>query len=453
MQMIPRVLSIAGSDPDGGAGIQADLKTFSALGVYGMTVITSVTAQNTVELKKIHDVPVDVIRAQIEALISDISIDAVKTGMLHTKEIVEVVAEEIGRQNFPLVIDPVMATKSGAPLLEEDAKSALIKILFPLATIVTPNSVEAEMISGIEIKTIDDAKDAAVRIAKFGAKAVLIKGGHAFSDKEALDLLYLDGNFKVFEAKRINTKTTHGAGCSFAAAIVAELAKKRSIVDAVSNAKDFITRAIRFGFNIGHGFGPVNPMAHLYNEAERYQAVKNVKEAVVILEAHKEFSELIPETQTNIAMALPFADSIMDVVAIPGRIVKIGKRAKASSCPEFGASSHVARTILTVIKHDGSVRAGLNVKYSDRIIDACKELEWTVSFYDRKEEPSEIKETEGMSIEWGVEQVIKRIGKVPDVIYHKGDWGKEPMITLLGKNAVEVAKMAIKLSNIINIVP
>ena len=331
--MIPRALSIAGSDPDGGAGIQADLKTFSALGVYGMTVITSVTAQNTMELKKIHDVPVDVIRAQIESLISDISIDAVKTGMLHTKEIVEVVAEEIGKQNFPLVIDPVMATKSRAPLLEEDAKSALIKILFPLATIVTPNSVEAEMISGIEIKTIDDAKDAAVRIANLGAKAVLIKGGHAFSDKKALDLFYLDNNFKVFEAKRIETKTTHGAGCSFAAAIAAELAKKRGIVDAVSNAKDFITKAIGFGFNIGHGFGPVNPMAHLYNEAERYQVVKNVKEAVVILEAHKGFSELIPETQSNIAMALPFADSIMDVVAIPGRIVKIDRGAKASSCP------------------------------------------------------------------------------------------------------------------------
>ncbi|MGQ9718973.1 MAG: bifunctional hydroxymethylpyrimidine kinase/phosphomethylpyrimidine kinase [Nitrososphaerales archaeon] len=451
--MIPRVLSIAGSDPDGGAGIQADLKTFSALSVYGMTVITSITVQNTMELEEIHDVPVDVIRAQIEALTRDIDIDAVKTGMLHTREIVGTVAEEIGRQNFTLVIDPVMATKSGVSLLEEDAKSAMIKSLLPLATIVTPNSVEAEMISGIKIETVDDAKDAAKKIVELGAKAVLIKGGHAFSDKEALDLLYLNGKFKVFEAKRIKTKKTHGAGCSFAAAIVAELAKGRNITDAVEKAKNFITRAIRFGFNIGHGFGPVNPMAHLYNEAERYQVIENVREAVAILEAHREFSELIPETQANIAMALPFADSIMDVAAIPGRLVKIGKSAKASSCPEFGASSHVARTVLTVIRHDGSIRAGLNIKYSKRIIEACKELGWIISLYDRRKEPHEVKETEGMSISWGAEQAIKRIGKVPDVIYHKGDWGKEPMITLVGKNAVEVAKMAVEVSNIINIVP
>ncbi|MEM3437276.1 MAG: bifunctional hydroxymethylpyrimidine kinase/phosphomethylpyrimidine kinase [Nitrososphaerales archaeon] len=333
--MIPIVLSIAGSDPDGGAGIQADLKTFSALGVYGMTVITSVTAQNTIELKGIHDVPVSMIRDQIEVLVNDININAVKTGMLRTREIIEVVAEEIGRQKIPLVVDPVMTTKNGAALIEEDAKNALTKLLFPLAKIVTPNSFEAEIISGIKIKTVDDAKNAAKKIAEYGSKAILIKGGHIFSDKEVMDLLYLDGEFKVFKSERVNVKTTHGVGCSFSSAIAAELAKGKSIESAVKNAKVFIKKAIRFGFNIGHGFGPVNPMAHLYNEAERYRVIENLKKAVTILEAHKEFSALIPETQANIAMALPFADSIMDVAAIPGRIVKVGKGVKASSYPEF----------------------------------------------------------------------------------------------------------------------
>jgi hydroxymethylpyrimidine/phosphomethylpyrimidine kinase len=436
--MIPRILSIAGSDPDSGAGIQADLKTFSALGVYGMTVITSVTAQNTIGLKKIHDVPIEIIRAQIDSLVSDIGIDAVKTGMLHTKEIIEVVYDEIRNQNFSIVIDPVMATKSGAPLLELDAKSALIKSLFPLATIVTPNAIEAEMISGIKIKTIDDAKEAAKKIAELGPKAVVIKGGHAFSDEKVSDLLYFDGNFKIFEEKRIITKTTHGA----------EMAKGKSIFDAVKNAKDFITKAIRFGFNIGYGFGPVNPMSHLYREAEKYQVIENIKEAVAILETHQEFSELIPESQTNIAMALSLADNIMDVAAIPGRIVRIGKSVKASSCPEFGASSHVARTILTVMGHDSSMRAGMNIKYSKRLIEVCKEQGLIVSFYDRREEPPEIKEIEGMSTIWGAEQAIKKIGKVPDMIYHEGDWGKEPMITLLGKNAVEVAKMTVKIAKL-----
>lgn len=447
------VLSIAGSDPDGGAGIQADLKTFSALGVYGLTVITSVTAQNTMEFKRIHDIPANMIRAQIEALLNDININAAKTGMLHTKEIIEVVAEEIEGQKFPLVVDPVMATKSGAVLIEEDAKSALTRFLFPMAKIVTPNSFEAEIISGMKIKTIDDAKGAAKKIAEYGSKAVLIKGGHAFSDKEALDLLYIDGGFKIFKSERINARTTHGTGCSFSSAIAAELAKGRSIEDAVRNAKDFIKKAIRFGFDIGHGFGPVNPMAHLYNEAEKYRVIENLKEAVSMLEDQKEFSALIPETQANIAMALPFADSIMDVAAIPGRIVKVGKGVKASSCPEFGASSHVAKTILIANKYDSSIRAGLNIRYSKKILESCKKLGWTVSFYDRKKEPVKIKKTEGMSISWGAEQAIKDIGKVPDVIYHKGDWGKEPMITLLGKDAVEVAKMAIKLIKIINVVP
>ncbi|MCP8304403.1 MAG: bifunctional hydroxymethylpyrimidine kinase/phosphomethylpyrimidine kinase [archaeon] len=446
--MVPKVLSIAGSDPDGGAGIQADLKTFTALGVYGMTVITSVTAQNTVELTAIHDVPVDVIKAQIEALFGDIGVDVVKTGMLHTKEIIEVVAEEMRRHDLPAVVDPVMISKSGAHLLEKDAKNTLIETLFPLATVVTPNAMEAETISDMKIEVMEDAKEAAKKIAEFGPKAVVIKGGHAFSDEKAFDLLYLDGDFKIFEAKRVKTKTTHGAGCTFASAMAAELAKGKSIKDAVRIAKEFTTMALRSGFSIGHGFGPVNPMAHLHNEAEKYHVIKNLKEAVAILESHPEFSSLIPESQTNVAMALPLADDIIDIAAIPGRIVKVGKKVKASSCPEFGASSHVARTILTVMKYDGKIRSGLNIKYSEETVEVCKGLGLRVSFYDRGNEPPEIKKVEGMSMSWGAEQAVKRIGTVPDLIYHKGDWGKEPMIVLLGKTAVEVAGMAVKISDL-----
>ncbi|MCP8312004.1 MAG: bifunctional hydroxymethylpyrimidine kinase/phosphomethylpyrimidine kinase [Candidatus Methylarchaceae archaeon HK02M1] len=448
MEMVPKVLSIAGSDPDCGAGIQADLKTLTALGVYGMTVITSVTAQNTVELTAIHDVPVDVIKAQIEALFRDIGVDVVKTGMLHTKEIIEVVAEEIRKHNLPAVVDPVMMSKSGAHLLERDAKNTLIETLFNLATVVTPNAMEAEVISDKKIEVIEDAKEAAKKIAKFGPKAVVIKGGHAFSDEKAFDLLYLDGDFTIFEAKRVKTKSTHGAGCTFASAVAAELAKGKSIKDAVGIAKDFTTIALRSGFSIGHGFGPVNPIAHLYNEAEKYHVINNLKEALEILESHPEFSSLIPESQTNVAMALPLADDIVDIAAIPGRIVKVGKKIKASSCPEFGASSHIARMILTIMRFNNKIRSGLNIKYSEETLEVCKGLGLKVSYYDRMEESSKIKKVEGMSMSWGAEQAIKRIGTVPDVIYHKGDWGKEPMIVLLGKTAVEVAGTAIKLSNL-----
>ncbi|MCP8322953.1 MAG: bifunctional hydroxymethylpyrimidine kinase/phosphomethylpyrimidine kinase [Candidatus Methylarchaceae archaeon HK02M2] len=445
--MVSKVLSIAGSDPDCGAGIQADLMTFTALGVYGMTVITTVTAQNTVKLTAIHDVPVDVIKVQIEALFSDIGVDVVKTGMLHTKEIIEVVSEKIRKYNVPTVVDPVMMSKSGVHLIERDAKNTLIKTLFPLATIVTPNSIEAERISDIKIKMIEDAKEAAKKIAELGPKAVVIKGGHAFSDEKAYDLLYFEGDFKIFETNRLKTKTTHGAGCTFASAITAELAKGKNVIEAVRVAKEFTNMAIKFGHAIGHGFGPVNPMAHLYNEAEKYNVIKNIKEAVTILESHPEFSYLIPESQTNLVMALPMADDITDVAAIPGRFVKIWRRVKASSCPEFGASSHVARTILTVMRYNRMIRSGLNIKYSKEIIEVCKDLRLKVSSYDRKNEPLNVKRKEGMSIIWGVEQALKKVVTVPDVIYHKGDWGKEPMITLLEKTAIEVANLAVRIAD------
>jgi hydroxymethylpyrimidine/phosphomethylpyrimidine kinase len=218
------------------------------------------------------------------------------------------------------------------------------------------------------------------------------------------------------------------------------------VFEAVSVAKEFITRAIMFGLPIGRGFGPVNPMANLYNEAERYQVIKNVKDAVRILEEHPEVGGLIPEVQTNIVMALSHASGHLDVAAVGGRVVRVEGGVKASSCPEFGASRHVAKTVLTVMKHDPSIRAGMNIRYSEGLVDICEKLGLTVSYYDRREEPPEIKKIEGMTITWGTEQALRRIGKVPDVIYHTGDWGKEPLITLLGKTAVDVANIAVKVA-------
>jgi hydroxymethylpyrimidine kinase/phosphomethylpyrimidine kinase len=256
----PVAMTIAGSDSGGGAGIQADLKTFAALGVHGTAAITSITAQNTKSVTAVQDVDPEVIRKQIVAVAEDIGIDAAKTGMLHTEEIIKAVSSEIGRYNLQLVVDPVMIAKSGAHLLKPEAIDAMKLHILPKATVVTPNRFEAERLTGIEVRTIDDAKNCAEKICELGPQAVVIKGGH-LNGEESVDILYYRSRFKLFSAPRINVKTTHGTGCSFSAAIAAELAKGEEVPTAIETAKSLVTTAIRFGIDVGKGHGPVNPMS------------------------------------------------------------------------------------------------------------------------------------------------------------------------------------------------
>ena len=254
-------MTIAGSDSGGGAGIQADLKTFAALGVYGTSVLTAITAQNTLGVTAIHEVPTDLIRAQIEAVVSDIGADAVKTGMLSSVEIIETVAEEVRRLGLiTLVVDPVMVAKGGDRLLREDAVEALRSKLLPLATVVTPNGPEAEVLTGIKVQTPEDARRAAKEIVGMGAGSVVVKGGH-LSDAEATDTFYDGNEFREFRAPRIGTKNTHGTGCTFASAIAAGLAKGLGLEEAVGRAKEYVTEAIRANLEIGAGHGPLN---HFY---------------------------------------------------------------------------------------------------------------------------------------------------------------------------------------------
>jgi hydroxymethylpyrimidine/phosphomethylpyrimidine kinase len=443
---IPRVLSIAGSDSGGGAGIQADLKTFAALGVHGMTAVTSITAQNTKSVTGIQDIDMEIVRAQIIAVVEDIGVDAVKTGMLHRTETIETVSAELRKHKFPVIVDPVMIAKSGARLLEPSATQTLIDHLIPIATVVTPNRSEAEAISGIRIESLDDAKRAAERILRLGPKAVVVKGGHIESNRKAVDVLLTREGERLFEADRIETNTTHGTGCTFASAIAAEIAKGRSLFEAVENAKRFVTLAIRFGLHVGSGSGPVNQLAHLYNFSDRYLTLENLREAIGTLEDSDEFSILIPESQSNLGMALPYPQTRSDVAAVPGRIVRIGKRAKASSAPWFGASCHVADAILIANATNPTIRSALNIRYSKALLEACERLGFKVSSYDRGQEPPEVKAVEGMTIRWGTKHAIENIGMVPDLLYHEGDFGKEPMAVIFGHIATEVVSKAIALA-------
>ncbi|MDH5669155.1 MAG: bifunctional hydroxymethylpyrimidine kinase/phosphomethylpyrimidine kinase [Nitrospira sp.] len=256
-----QVLTIAGSDSGGGAGIQGDIKAMSANGVFAMSVITAITAQNTEEVTDVFELPPATVAAQLDAVFDDFDITAVKTGMLGSAAIVDVVASMLKPQNITnLVVDPVMLSKSGHPLSKPDVIDALKTRLFPLALLITPNVHEAQQLSGIKITSLADARRAAKVIHGFGCQQVLIKGGHLLAE-QATDLLYDGRFFNVFKGEFIDTPHTHGTGCTLASAIAAHLARGKSVVDAIQAAKAYLTEAIRHGLAIGHGQGPTD---HFY---------------------------------------------------------------------------------------------------------------------------------------------------------------------------------------------
>ncbi|QNO13877.1 bifunctional hydroxymethylpyrimidine kinase/phosphomethylpyrimidine kinase [Alkalicella caledoniensis] len=260
------LLTIAGSDSSGGAGIQADLKTFSAHGTFGMSVITAVTAQNTQGVFAVENISPDVVGAQIDAIFTDIEVDAVKVGMVSQTEIIKIIAEKLKKYKFKkVVIDPVMISKSGYHLLEPEAKKALIEELVPLAYVVTPNIPEAEELTGIKIDKFDDMEKAAISIKSMGAQNVLIKGGHL--ETEATDILYDGEKFHYLKGEKIPTKNTHGTGCTLSSAIAANIGRGLSVIDAVKGSKEYIIVAIENALQIGKGVGPTHHFYNLYKGA------------------------------------------------------------------------------------------------------------------------------------------------------------------------------------------
>jgi hydroxymethylpyrimidine/phosphomethylpyrimidine kinase len=254
-----KALTIAGSDSGGGAGIQADLKTFNAYGVFGMSAITALTAQNTIGVQGIYEVSPEFVFKQIESIMTDIGTDAAKTGMLANEKIVQVVAEAVIQFNIPnLVVDPVIVAKSGDTLLSSSARQTVKEKLLPLAKVITPNLFEAEALLNQNIKTLEEMKNAAAALKKMGCEWVVIKGGHREFEKEAIDVVYNGNDFYLITSPFFETKNTHGTGCTFASAIAAGLATGLSPIEAIKKAKKFISMAIQNSLSIGHGHGPTN---------------------------------------------------------------------------------------------------------------------------------------------------------------------------------------------------
>jgi len=424
-------LTIGGSDCSGGAGIQADLKSFFVAKVYGASIITCITAQNTREIKDIYPFPLKKIELQIDAILEDFDIGAAKTGMLYSKEIAKMIAKKM--EGLPLVVDPVFLSTTGYSLSSESLIDGLKNYLIPSSFLLTPNKKEAEIICGKKIENAKDAKDACIEMHEMGARNVLLKGGHMEGD--ATDFLFADEKFYSFTLPRIN-KEVHGSGCTLSAFITAFLAKGDDVIQAVKKAKGYTWSSIFNSINPGKGVSIIFP-------ASRHVPIMNGEKTKIWISLQTAIDELIsflplsyiPEVGINFAYALPNATEREQVCAIEGRIIKAGSKAfQAGEC-KFGASKHIAFIVLACMKKDKTKRAAMNISYSPKIVEVCKQAGLTVGNFSRKDEPP------GEStMEWGTKLVTNSLGYVPDVIWDEGGIGKEAMIRIIGENPADVIK-------------
>ena len=436
-------LTIAGSDSGGGAGIQADLKTFSALGVFGKTVITSITSQNTLGVQAVDDLPVSVVENQLKSILEDGKCQAVKTGMLGNEQIVDRVASLLKRYRVKnLVVDPVMFSSSGKKLLTPAGVEMMKERLFPLAHLVTPNIKEAEILSGIKIRLPADRKRAARKILKLGVRAVVITGGHLKGKPE--DLFLDNSGLEILSSERLSESDPHGTGCVFSSAITAGLASGKKVLPAVIDAKDFIGRAILGEVISGNGNASVEPLSSLYRENEKAQVMAGMNRALRVFREER-IGELVPEVQTNIGLALSGAKCHADVLAIPGRVIKNGQDIFTGAEPEFGGSRHVANIVLTVMRHDPEKRAVMNIKYTDELLKICRSLKFKIASFDRADEPKKVRVREGSSLEWGTQKALVDYGSVPDIIYDLGGIRKEEMIRVIAEDIESLTDKILKI--------
>ena len=430
-------LSIAGSDSSGGAGIQADLKSFSYLGIHGVTALTCVTAQNTQQVRSIYKVPADVIEQQIESLFDDCSIAAVKTGMLYDEEIVKVVTQKLKAYHIKPVVDPVMVATSGDALANHTFVASLQKELLPLALMMTANIPEACALANMQITKQKDIEKACKKIFTLGPEYVLLKGGH-FPDDMVADLLYDGKQFHRFVLPRIPQKKAHGSGCTLSALITGFLALGESPVTAVEKAKSIVWSMIQEGYSPGKGADVLNhssaiqipPLVRHNEQFEVWLQLKTAIETIVSFLPPRH----IPEVGMNFAYALPNAKTRNDVCAVDGRIIKHQERPALCGTIDFGVSKHVASIVLAAMSFDTTMRSAMNIRYSQKTVELCKHIGFAFGTFDRKDEPP----TTSSTMEWGTKYAITALGRVPDIIYDTGSMGKEPMIRVLGKNPEDV---------------
>lgn len=430
----PVGLTIAGSDSGGGAGVQADLATMTARGVFGTAAVTALTAQSTTGVDGVHPVPPEFVAEQIRSVTGDLPVGAVKTGMLGDTDLIRAVATELDGAEFPVVVDPVIVAESGDRLLPPDAEAALVESLLPVATLITPNLAELEVLTDRSVDTAEAAVDAARNLRGAGADAALVTGGHAdwgeSKGETVTDVLVAADEVEEFEHPHVPNAATHGSGCTLSAAVAAELAGGASLPAAVEAGTDHVHRAIRHGRRLGAGTGPVNHAAPLQARAGAPAALAAVRETVRTFEA-ADVSPLVPEVGTNVAVAAGAATTPADVAGIEGRLSRVPGGVRATGGAAMGASSHVARFLLAAREYDSSLTAACNVVGRDPVVAAITDR-WPTVVVDRGEEPDDAAGT----MDWAAQVACERRGGEPPVaVTDEGAHGKEPMCRLLAPSA------------------
>ena len=417
------VLSIGGSDPSSGAGIQSDIKTFENHGVYGLTVITAITSQNTKKISKILPISSDIIKSQLESVLNDFKIDAIKIGMLYDVSIIKAVHSMIKKQKCPIVVDPIIESTTKTILLKKSAIKDYKKMIIPLATIITPNKQEAKILSGTS-----SIQKAANVIQKLGAKNVIITGYNE-SKKNIEDFILEPKKDYILKGKKIEI-INHGSGCNYSASLASSLALKRSIHDAAQYAKEYVFQSIKNSEKLGKG------ISITHKKISEMQ--KELSNSIVDFQNIKSSSKLIPECQTNFVFSKIKPKKINNVLGISGRLVKAGDKIIQAGELKYGGSQHVATAVIEVSKKFPEIRSAINVKYEPELIVKAKKKGMKVISYDRKKESKNSKQKENSSISWGISNYLK--STKPDIIFHKGDMGKEPMIIVFGTNPEQVVK-------------
>ena len=426
--IIMNILSIGGSDTSSGAGIQSDIKRFSNNGFYPFTVITAITSQNTKKITSIEPVSKRSLELQMESVLSDFHIDAVKIGMVFNTQIIKAIHSKLKNSKFPIVVDPIIKSTTVRLLLKKNALPDYRKMIIPLADVITPNRYESKILTGIT-----DARKAAKKIQSMGAKNVIITG-FTESNNKIYDFILEPNNQYKISGKKLPI-VNHGSGCDYSASMTESLAKGLPISKAVKIAKKFVYQSIKNSINIGKGINithqeiPKDALS-LHNSIDEFRQIKNI---------HR----VIPECQTNFVFAKTNPKTINDVLGISGRLVKTGKEIEIAGQIVYGGSQHVASAVIEVNKKFPEILSCINIKYDKKIILKAKKLGLTVLSYDRIKEPKKIKSKENSSIIWGVANSLKN--KCPDLIYHKGDIGKEAMILIFGINPSNVIKKVSKL--------
>ena len=424
-------LSIAGSDSVGGAGIEADIKAFASQGVHGAVAVTAITAQNTMGVRDVFPLSPEAVVAQIEAVVTDVHVSAVKTGMLYSGEIVSAVAGALTDRDMPLVVDPVMAAGTGGPLAREGHLQALKEELLPIASIVTPNVPEAEALAGYRIDSDAKVRRACRDIAGMGAEAVLLKGGH-MTGRTCVDTFYYNDKFLQTESPRVKGRG-HGGGCILSSYLAANLARGMGLWEASLSAKASIGDAIAAQYSIGKGLPVVEPMGHHLRDGQKYQVARRLRKgALEIMDIL--LPEWVPEVGTNLVFALPGARGPEEVCALESRIVPMRDTVTSGGCVAFGASVRLATVVLSAMRYDRGVRSAMNLRYTDENVRAIRKAGLSVGSFDRAAEP----ERKRRGHDWGTEDAIRALGFVPDVIYDRGGHGLEPMIRLMASSPEEL---------------